>query len=150
MLMKGMYRVGVVLSISFLLFSFNACRGTMGSVGVDWGNEDENEPVSPYGTHRYEDTKKGPPAHAPAHGYRTKHHYRYYPDERVYYDTGRGAYFYLDNGTWRMSIGLPGSIRLESRYVSLELDTDEPYRYFSEHEAKYPPDKMKGKKNKKW
>lgn len=150
MLMKWMYRLGVVLSMSLLFFAFSACHGTMGGVGVDWGHEDENEPASPYGSHRYEDDKPGPPAHAPAHGYRAKHHYRYYPDERVYYDTGRGAYFYLDNGTWRMSVSLPGSIRLESRYVPLELDTDEPYRYFNEHQSKYPPGKMKGKKHKKW
>jgi hypothetical protein len=33
--------------------------------------------------------KNGPPAHAPAHGYRAKHRYRYYPSCSVYFDIGR-------------------------------------------------------------
>lgn len=139
-------------SVVFFLFSLNACRTTSGSIGVGWGNGTEhNAPDQPPA--KYESKKNGPPAHAPAHGYRAKHHYRYYQDACVYYDTDRGSYFYLDNGEWQISVSLPNSIHLGSAYVSLELDTSEPYRYFDEHKEKYPPGKKKKKSNnkeKKW
>lgn len=35
----------------------------------------------------------GPPPWAPAHGYRAKHSYHYYPSAEVYFDTGRGSTF---------------------------------------------------------
>lgn len=130
----------------FFLFSLNACRTTGGSVGVDWGSRAEPEAV-PH--HHHKVKKHGPPAHAPAHGYRAKHRYRYYPDACVYYDTGRGVYFYLNNGAWQMSVSLPGFIRLGSAFVSLEMDIGEPYRYNDEHRQQYPPSKKKHKK-KKW
>ncbi len=38
--------------------------------------------------------KPGPPPHAKAYGHRARHHYHYYPDAYVYFDTGRGLYFY--------------------------------------------------------
>ena len=126
----------------YLLFSLNACRTTGGSVGVGWGNGEAHK-APDQSQARYEGKNSGPPAHAPAHGYRAKHHYRYYPDAYVYYDTNRGAYFYLYHGQWRISVSLPDYINLGSGYISLELDTDEPYRYHDEHKEKYPPGKMK-------
>ena len=144
------YKAILFFSVAFLLLSLNACRTTSGSIGVDWGNEAKHQPPAQPPA-KYESKKNGPPAHAPAHGYRAKHHYRYYPDAYVYYDTDRGAYFYLDNGEWRISVSLPSSIHLESAYVSLELDTDEPYRYHDKHKEKYPPGKTKKKnKGKDW
>ena len=97
----------------------------------------------------------GPPPWAPAHGYRAKHQYRYYPEARVYYDTGRSLYFYYEGGRWGASVSLPSSIRINvSDYVSLEMDTDEPYRYDSDVVKKYPPGqqkkKSKGKGKDKW
>jgi len=97
--------------------------------------------------------KGGPPPHAPAHGYRAKHQYRYYPSRSVYYDTGRGLYFYIKGDNWEVGASLPNSLRVElGDYVSMELDTDKPYIYHEDHVKKYPPGQMKNKnkKNKKW
>tara|TARA_B100000614_G_scaffold256503_2_gene275166 strand:+ start:13 stop:471 length:459 start_codon:yes stop_codon:yes gene_type:complete len=99
----------------------------------------------------------GPPPWAPAHGYRAKHSYRYYPDSRVYYERSRGVYFYYRNGEWQVSASLPAEIRIGlGDYVTVEMDADRPYVYHSDVEAKYPPGqakKWKGKgkkKGKKW
>jgi hypothetical protein len=96
--------------------------------------------------------KSGPPPWAPAHGRRAKdrHYYYYYPSHYVYYDTGRGFYFYLVGDGWRVSAHLPSGIHLEySDYVALELETDKPYVYFSEHKKNYPPTQLKKNKHKK-
>jgi hypothetical protein len=94
--------------------------------------------------------KPGPPPWAPAHGRRAKYRYCYYPSHYVYYDTGRGVYFYLAVDEWHVSAHLPSGIRLEyADYVAIELDTDRPYVYFPEHKRKYPPGKMKKIKHKK-
>ena len=71
----------------------------------------------------------GPPSHAPAHGYRHKHKYHYYPAKNVYYDLERKLYFYLQGDQWKTGVALPTSIRLDlGKSTSLELDTDVPYR----------------------
>ena len=99
--------------------------------------------------YKHEHKKKGPPAHAPAHGYRAKHQYRYYPSRSVYYDTGRRLYFYIKGDNWEVGASLPNQIRIDlGDSVNIELDTDKPYVYHSEHVKKYPPGQMK-KKNKK-
>ena len=99
--------------------------------------------------HKHKHKKKGPPAHAPAHGYRAKHQYRYYPSRSVYYDTGRRLYFYIKGDNWEVGASLPNQIRIGlGDSVNIELDTDKPYVYHSEHVKKYPPGQMK-KKNKK-
>ena len=73
----------------------------------------------------------GPPAHAPAHGYRHKHKYHYYPNNNVYYDPDRKLYFYLDGDGWKSNVNLPKSIRLNlGESTSIELDTDLPYKAF--------------------
>jgi hypothetical protein len=110
------------------------------------------------GNHGYQESghnykKGGPPAHAPAHGYRAKHHYRYYPSRNVYHDTDRGLYFYLKGDNWEVGASLPSSLRVGlGDFVSIELDTDKPYIYHADHVKKYPPGQMKKKnKNKaKW
>ncbi|UCG08127.1 MAG: hypothetical protein JSV83_05620 [Desulfobacterales bacterium] len=96
--------------------------------------------------------KGGPPPHAPAHGYRAKHQYRYYPSRSVYYDTGRGLYFYLRGSNWEVGASLPSNLRVGlGDYVSMELDTDKPYIHYAEHVKKYPPGQMKNKyKKNKW
>jgi hypothetical protein len=64
----------------------------------------------------------------------------------VYYDTGRGVYFYYDGGKWQGSVSLPASIRIDvGDYVTLKMDTDEPYRYHSDVEKRYPPGRQKKK-----
>ena len=91
----------------------------------------------------------GPPPHAPAHGYRQKYRYYYYPEVSVYFDLDRRLYFYLDRG-WRTAARLPREFRV-GLYgpVTLELDLAEPYRRYDEHHRAYPPGQRK-KKNKKW
>ena len=45
---------------------------------------------------------------------------------------------------------MPNRIRIEvGNSVNIELDTDKPYIYHSEHVKKYPPGQMKKKKKKK-
>jgi hypothetical protein len=111
-----------------------------------------NSPPPPAGPPVYE---KGPPPWAPAHGHRAKHHYRYYPSAYVYFDTGRGLYFYYQGGSWQVSVSLPTSIHIAvGDYVALEMDTDRPYTYHSDVVQRYPPghtkNKDKGKGKKKW
>lgn len=86
----------------------------------------------------------GPPDHAPAHGRRAKYRYRYYPDVSVYFDAGRGLYFYLFSGSWKFSTRLPGDLsgRLGSS-VFIEMDSDKPYIEHDRHKAKYPPGQAK-------
>ena len=137
------------LVIALFLFSFSACRSTGGSVGYEWGHGTDNG--------HYHDTergrKKGPPPHAPAHGYRAKYKYRYYPDCSVYYDDYRKLYFYLEGPNWRVSASLPHAFRASlGHHVYIEMDTDKPYSHYKEHKHKYPPGQLKKKaKNKnKW
>jgi hypothetical protein len=91
--------------------------------------------------------KHAPPDHAKAYGRRAKHDYRYYPDAQVYFDIDRKVYFYLDGRGWKMSVNLPHKIKLAG-HVTIEMDTDKPYKDFKRHKAKYPPGQMKKKKNK--
>ena len=110
--------------------------------------KDGNHGYSEIG-HKHKPKMQGPPAHAPAYGYRAKYQYRYYPSRSVYYDTGRKLYFYLKGDNWEVGASLPSYIRIGlGESVSIELDTDKPYLYHSEHLKKYPPGQMKKKKDK--
>jgi hypothetical protein len=75
------------MAIGFFIVSFSTDLFAGGSLSIQWGegSKSDNREVSK--KHK----KQGPPAHAPAHGYRAKHQYRYYPSRSVYYDTGRSA-----------------------------------------------------------
>ena len=118
--------------------------------------KDGNHGHSEVGHYKHKHKKKGgPPPHAPAHGYRAKHQYqyRYYPSRSVYYDTGRGIYFYLKGKNWEVGASLPSNLRVGlGDSVSIELDTDKPYIYHADHVKKYPPGqiKKKHKKKNKW
>ena len=131
------------LAFVFILFSLSACRATKGMVGFQWGQGERQG--------EYRKAKKGgPPPHAPAHGYRAKHRYRYFPSCKVYYDPRREIYFYLEGRDWRIVTSLPHTIKLEyGDYVTIEMDTDEPYIYHDEHKRKYPPGQLKKKNEKK-
>lgn len=86
----------------------------------------------------------GPPPHAPAHGYRRNHAYRYYPAAQVYFSLERNAYFYLDNYAWRVSAVLPYELQIRlGDHVVIEMDSDTPYRDFEKHKARYPPGKYR-------
>ena len=96
-------------------------------------------------------SKTGPPDHAPAHGYRAKHSYRYYPSCSVYFDIDRSVYFYLDADSWRVSVELPYHLRIRlGEYVVVEMDTDKPYLDHQNHKNKYPPGQLKKNKSKEW
>jgi hypothetical protein len=137
--------------IGFFIVSFNLYGSIAGSISIQWGESDSSEDSQAVKTSK----KSGPPAHAPAHGYRAKYQYKYYPSSSVYYDTDRQLYFYLKGDDWQIGASLPSSLSLVlGDYVSIELDTDKPYTYYSEHLKQYPPgqskEKNKNKKKNKW
>jgi hypothetical protein len=132
----------MVIGLGFALLNLAAgCEPRRGGVMV--GSPAPPPPGPP---------KQEPPPWAPAHGHRAKRRYHYYPSQYVYYDIGRGIYFYLEGDGWHLSTRLPAGIHLEyGEYVVLELETDEPYQYFSAHKRKYPPGQAKKQgKKKKW
>lgn len=89
-----------------------------------------------------------PPPWAPAHGYRAKHQYLYYPSAQVYFEPARGVYFYFSGGRWSVSASLPNSIHIDrGAAVTLDMDTDKPYKYHSDVVNHYPPGQ--GKKHDK-
>lgn len=109
-------------------------------IGIKIGNTDQKQYEQKGHTHQ------GPPDHAPAHGYRARHTYHYYPDSEVYYDSGSGVYFYLSDDNWKVSARLP--IEFSARlgdHVTIEMESDKPYHEHHVHKSKYPPGKMKHK-----
>lgn len=147
--MKWAISHAVVLVFTATLFLSGCATHSGGTVSVDWETQQtQKQPTKPELS-----KKNGPPAHAPAHGYRAKHSYRYYRNEHTYYDPDRHLYFYLEGDGWRIAASLPSHIKLSNDYISVELDTDKPYEYYEEHSGKYPPGQMKKwekKKGKKW
>jgi len=79
-----------------------------------------------------------PPPWAPAHGWRAKHHYTYYPRGEIYYAPESRLWFWLDGDNWRSGVRLPLEFQTYIRTggVDIELGTDRPYvehRYVIEH-----------------
>jgi hypothetical protein len=69
-----------------------------------------------------------------------QHHYRYFPDSQVYYDTTGATYFYLDNGVWLSGLFLPDHLHIDSNYyVNMELDSPRPYLYHRDTIKRHPP-----------
>jgi len=138
----------ILLSLFLLVFSLAGCRATGGGIGVGWDTEQGSDSCSGHG----QKAKGGPPPHAPAHGYRAKHIYHYYPHAQVYFDISRDVYFYMEGDNWRMSASLPGRLHVQlGDYVNIEMDSDKPYTHFKDHKKKYPPGELKkGKGKKKW
>ena len=138
---------GVALGIKCIIVS--VALGTLAigcssprSVGIHIGDHDRPHHPVVY-------KKPGPPPHAPAHGYRKKFAYHYYPTANVYYDRSRGVYFYLSDSQWAMAVSLPSSVHINiNEAVSLELETDRPYVDNASHikQVKY---KGKGPKHNK-
>jgi len=121
-----------------LLFAFTVLAGE--AISVQWG--DNAKPQSNAGL--YSQKKGGPPPHAPALGYRTKHQYQYYPNSNVYHDASRGLYFYLKGDGWAVGASLPTDLLPNlGASVSLNMDTDKPYEYNAEHLKQYPKEKYK-------
>lgn len=82
-----------------------------------------------------------PPKWAPAHGYRAKTRYVYFPQHNFYYDLQAHHYFYLNNGGWSVSVAVPApfiSINLgRSTQVQLNYYGNYPYYYNADHRVKY-------------
>ena len=119
--------IAVLLAIPLLLLDGGMCLSSE-AAGLTHvaknGNSQASHHANAKGHHQ-----PGPPKHAPAHGYRSKHMYHYYPGNNVYYDLERKLYFYMDGDTWKTNVSLPESIRLNlGKSTSIELDTDLPYR----------------------
>ena len=134
------------VAIFFAIFSLVIFSSSIvfagGSFTFKWGKNSESgqQQVQSKSKHK----KGGPPAHAPAHGYRAKHQYRYYPSSNVYKDTERGIYFYLKGDKWEVGASLPLPLREGlGESVSIELETDKPYIHHTEHVKQYPPKKAK-------
>jgi len=139
--MKGLM---LCLVIGLLIVGFSSSSFAGGAVSVQWGNDPK--PDCEDGGGKYK-KKGGPPPHAPAHGYRAKHQYRYYPYQNVYYEPARGAYFYMSGDGWSFRASLPTHLTVASlgTYVSIGLDTEHPYYYNHDHVQKYPKEKYKSK-----
>lgn len=137
---KGKLCLVAVMAALTILFG---C-GTRGGVLVESGGNENavtrNGPLA----------QKGPPPWAPAHGYRAKQKYLFFPDCPAYYDTDRGVYFYLEGDNWVVSVSLPDRLSLKAgTQVVLEIETDKPYLYYEDHKRKYPPGHSKKFKKKK-
>ena len=146
--MKGLifrkfFRVALItLSGMIFLMTISGCKSAevIFRTGSDLESSKHDRPPS---------QGKGPPPWAPAHGYRAKHRYRYYPSSQVYYSENRGNYIYYNNGKWEVSFSLPERIHIAlTDHVTLEMDTDQPYKYHSEVMERYPPGQLKKRKSK--
>ena len=119
----GLVPVLCLFGLSLLIGGCSSPR----SVGVTIGDRQEPD-------YRVAHTRKGPPPHAPAHGYRKKFGYDYYPTSNVYYDRSREVYFYLAGSHWEMKVSLPSRLRVDiNEAIYLELGTDRPYQYNADH-----------------
>ncbi len=117
-----------------LLFMFG-CASTGGGVDYERGSQESTNQSEAKVLHR-----NGPPDHAPAHGYRARHSYRYYPANEVYYHTGRRIYFYIEGGVWVSDALLPYQLRLSlGGYETVEIYSDTPYEYHEKHKRKHKP-----------
>jgi hypothetical protein len=142
-MMHKRFILSVITISAIILFSADAFAD---SISISWGSDGhaDRQPTE------VRASENGPPAHAPAHGYRAHHQYQYYPSASVYHDAGRGLYFYLSGSNWQVSASLPTELRARlGGSVPLELDTDRPYIYFDQHKRKYPPGQTKKAKTHK-
>ncbi len=130
--------VGLLVSAMLMVAGCNGTRVTVGHYPDDPDRHHEEE-------YKHREHRGGPPPWAPAHGYRAKK-YRYFPSAQIYFDLQRDVYFYYSNGEWQVSASLPGRIRAQlGEHITLEMGTDEPYRYHSEVVKKYPPGRSRGR-----
>jgi len=70
-----------------------------------------------------------PPAWAPAHGQRARHHYVNYPNGEMYYAPRSHMWFWLTGNGWQASVDLPLALRAYARVggVDIQLDAARPY-----------------------
>ena len=74
---------------------------------------------------------KGPPDWAPAHGYREKQRYRYYPGYKIYHDPATGLFWSKQGGRWVQS-SPPVGVTIEGlgRFHEFLGSGGEPWRYY--------------------
>ena len=141
---KGMIFCVTICLMVFVLSNISLAQS--GSVTVQWGDDSKQGPDG--GGYK---KMGGPPPHAPAHGYRAKHQYNYYPYQNVYHEPARGMYFYMSGGGWTFGASLPASltgINLGAS-VNIDLDSDRPYDHNHDHVKAYPKEKYKPDKDDK-
>ena len=149
------YTLTMCLTLCTFIYSAMIMNGcSRGHVYGEWGKDSkpksEQHQANYKNKYKHKHKKNGPPAHAPAHGYRAKHQYRYFPSCKVYHDIDRGLYFYLKGDNWEVGASLPSHLKVGlGESVTIELDTDIPYVHNAEHIKKYPPKKSRSKKHKK-
>jgi hypothetical protein len=84
---------------------------------------------------------QGPPPWAPAHGYRAKTRYVYFPDENMYYDLRSRNYIYLSGRNWVVRTSVPRifiGINLgRSTQIELDFMGERPYVQNHIHVVKY-------------
>lgn len=70
-----------------------------------------------------------PPPWAPAHGWRAKHRYVYYPAAEVYYAPASRLWFWLGGDGWQAGVGLPLALQgyVRTGGIRIGLDVDRPY-----------------------
>jgi hypothetical protein len=113
--------------VSLMLGVFASGCSSPKSVRVVIGEQEKPD-------YRVAHKRHGPPPHAPAHGYRKKFGYDYYPTCNVYYDRSRKVYFYMSGKDWKVGVSLPSTLRVDvNEAVSLELSTDQPYLENEKH-----------------
>jgi len=127
----------VILTGLVALFALLGCQHSSVLIGTECHHEDRSE-------------KNGPPPWAPAHGYRAKHHYYYYPSSYVYFDIDREVYFFLESDEWKLAVTLPGYIKVDiDEQVTLYMDSEKPYEYHMDVVKNYPPGQQKNKTKEK-
>jgi len=144
-----MLRLVLKLLLIFILVAFfNSGVLAASSFPFKWSKD--QEPEQHQG--KQKQMKEGPPSHASAHGfYRAKHKYQYYPFQKVYHDTERGLYFYLNGDNWEVGATLPSHLSAGlGDFVTIELETDKPYSHNDEHVKEYSSEKPRKAKNNIW
>ena len=70
-----------------------------------------------------------PPPWAPAHGWRAKHQYVYYPSAEVYSAPASRTWFWLGGNGWQAGVSLPVALQgyVSVGGVNIALDVDRPY-----------------------
>ena len=97
--------------------------------------------------------KGGPPDHAPAHGFRRKFQYYYYPSSKVYYSVERKVYFWIEGDGWKFGATLPAGFTISGdSKVSVSIDDETPYAHYdANYKSTHPgKGKAKGKDKKKY
>lgn len=130
--MKGLALISAIGLLAFA--STSNSFGQTGSVTVQTGHKSKQKQDE--GGYKQ---NEGPPPYVPAHEYRAKHKYRYYPCCNVYSEPRRRVFFYMKGEEWVRGASLPNKLqRSLSGYVNLSLDTDKPYQYHDGHVQLYP------------